>query len=99
MKLTTKEVLDRLTIEYDELADQIRSLERFLICEDFQKVTDKQKDLLKRQRASMEEYKEIIIMRLVDLRNQEKQEKAMTCCAPAEEDDEQSEGLDGTPAD
>ena len=99
MKQTTKEVITKLTIEYNDLAGRIGSLERFMICEDFQKVTDKQKTLLARQRDAMEEYKEILVSRLIELRNQEDREKiqdglkkAMTR-APAEEEDELSEGF------
>jgi hypothetical protein len=85
MKQTTTEVITRLTIEYNDLAGRIGSLERFLICEDFQKVSSSQRVLLAQQRTAMEQYKEILLKRLVDLRNQENQEKAMTCCTPAEE--------------
>lgn len=99
MKQTTTEVINKLSIEYNELAGRIGSLERFMICEDFQKVTDKQKTLLARQRDAMEEYKEILVSRLIELRNQEDREKiqdglkkAMTR-ASAEEDDELSEGF------
>ena len=78
MKQTTNEVIDKLTIEYNELAGRIGSLERFLICEDFQKVSSSQRVLLAQQRTAMEQYKEILLKRLVDLRNQEKREKEMT---------------------
>ena len=96
MKQTTTEVITRLTIEYNDLAGRIGSLERFLICEDFQKVSSSQRVLLAQQRTAMEQYKEILLKRLVDLRNQENQEKAMTC-APAEETRPEAES--GTPAD
>ena len=97
MKQTTKEILYRLTIEYDELADRIRSLERFLISEGFQQEMSSQRVLLAQQRTAMEEYKEILLKRLVDLRHQEKREKEMTC-APAE-DVTRPEDENGTPAD
>ena len=97
MKLTTKEVLDRLTIEYDELADRIRSLERFLISKDYQEVTGRQKILLAEQHDFMDHYKETLMKRLVDLRKQEKEEKEMTC-APAEKET-RPEAESGTPAD
>ena len=96
MKQTTTEVINRLTIEYNELAGRIGSLERFLICEDSQKVSISQRVLLAQQRTAMEEYKEILLKRLVDLRYQEKREKAMIC-APAEEATPEAES--GTPAD
>ena len=97
MKQTTTEVITRLTIEYNDLAGRIGSLERFLICEDFQKVSSSQRVLLAQQRTAMEQYKEILLKRLVDLRNQEKQEKEMTC-DPAEEA-VRPEAESGTPAD
>lgn len=77
MKQTTQEVITKLTIEYNDLAGRIGSLERFLICEDFQKTASSQKVLLVQQRTVMEQYKEILLKRLVDLRNQEKREKEM----------------------
>lgn len=104
MKQTTTEVITKLTIEYNDLAGRIGSLERFLICEDFPKTSSSQRVLLAQQRTAMEQYKEILLKRLVDLR---KQEKAMAC-APAEEEPRapmckcvkvESEDLDGTPAD
>ena len=97
MKQTTTEVINRLTNEYSNLVGRIGALERFLICEDFQKVSSSQRVLLAQQRTAMEQYKEILLKRLVDLRNQEKQEKAMTC-APAEEA-ARPEAESGTPAD
>ncbi len=95
MKQTTTEVIQKLEIEYNDLAGRIGSLERFMICEDFQKATDQQQTLLNRQRAAMEEYKEILISRLINLRFQEKHEKEKTTCAPAEEEsnDELPEGF------
>ena len=96
MKQTTTEVITRLTIEYSNLAGRIGSLESFLICEDFQKVSSSQRVLLTQQRTAMEQYKEILLKRLVDLRNQEKREKAMTC-DPTEEARPEAES--GTPAD
>ena len=78
MKQTTTEVITKLTIEYNDLAGRIGSLERFLICEDFPKTSSSQRLLLAQQRTAMEQYKEILLKRLVDLRNQEKREKEMT---------------------
>lgn len=95
MKQTTTEVIQKLEIEYNELAGRIGSLERFLICEDYQKVTGIQKVLLEQQREAMKEYKEILLRRLVELRLQEKREKEMTTCAPAE-DVARPEAEDGT---
>ena len=97
MKQTTTEVITRLTIEYNDLAGRIGSLERFLISEDYQEVTQIQKSLLTEQHSEMEFYKRTLMKRLVDLRNQEKREKAMTC-APAE-DTTRPEDESGTPAD
>ena len=102
MKQTTTEVIAKLTIEYNDLAGRIGSLERFLICEDFSKTSSSQRVLLAQQRTTMEEYKEILLKRLVDLRNQEKREalekkelRAQMCkCAKIEPEDES-----GTPAD
>lgn len=96
MKQTTQEVITRLTIEYNDLAGRIGSLERFLISEDYQEVTQIQKSLLTEQHSEMEFYKRTLMKRLVDLRNQEKREKAMAC-APAEEATPEDES--GTPAD
>lgn len=95
MKQTITEVIQKLEIEYNELAGRIGSLERFMICKDYQKVTDFQRVLLDHQRKAMEEYKEILLKRLIDLRLQEKHEKEKTTCAPAEEksNDELPEGF------
>lgn len=84
MKQTTTEVIQKLEIEYNELAGRIGSLERFMICEDYPKVTDFQRVILIEQRKAMVEYKDILLKRLIDLRIQEKHEKEMTTCAPAE---------------
>ena len=97
MKQTTKEVIHRMEIEFNDLTGRICSLERFLISKDFQEVTTSQKLLLVQQHTTMEQYKEILLKRLVDLRNQEKQEKEMTC-DPAEEA-ARPEAESGTPAD
>lgn len=97
MKQTTQEVITKLTIEYNDLAGRIGSLERFLISEDYQEVTQIQKSLLTEQHSEMDIYKRTLMKRLVDLRNQEKREKAMTC-APAE-DETRPEAESGTPAD
>lgn len=78
MEHRTTEVINKLTIEYSDLAGQIGALERFLICKDFQKVSSSQRVLLAQQKTVMEQYKEILLKRLVDLRNQEKCEKEMT---------------------
>ena len=99
MKQTTKEVIDKLTIEYNELAGRIGSLERFLICEDFQKVSSSQRVLLAQQRTAMEQYKEILLKRLVDLRNQEKREKYMDMPRAPAEEAARPEAKSGTPAD
>lgn len=96
MKQTTTEVINKLIIEYTDLTGRIGSLECFLISEDYQKVTQTQRSLLTEQHSIMEMYKRTLMKRLVDLRNQEKQEKAMTC-APAEEATPEAEN--GTPAD
>ena len=97
MKQTTNQVITRMTSELNDLTCRINSLERFLITEDFTEVSAKQKVLLAQQHTVMEQYKEILLKRLVDLRNQEKREEAeetkrkATMCAPEE--------ADGTPAD
>lgn len=96
MKQTTTEVINKLTIEYNELAGRIGSLERFLISEDYQEVTQIQKSMLTEQHSEMEFYKRTLMKRLVDLRSQEKREKAMTC-DPTEEARPEAES--GTPAD
>lgn len=102
MKQTTQEVITKLTIEYNDLAGRIGSLERFLICEDFQKTAISQKVLLAQQRTAMEQYKEILLKRLVDLRNQEKlealeeKEPRVQMCKCVKVD---SEAENGTPTD
>jgi len=93
MKQTTTEVINKLTIEYNELAGRIGSLERFVISKDYQEVTQTQKQLLLDQHSIMEMYKKTLLKRLLNLRNQEYQANAK--CCPEEE----SEDLDGTPAD
>jgi hypothetical protein len=93
MKQTTDEVIHRMEIELNELTGRIGSLERFLISKDYQEVTIKQKVLLAQQHTTMEQYKEILLKRLVDLRRQEYQ--AVEKCCPEEE----SEAESGTPAD
>ena len=102
MKQTTQEVITKLTIEYNDLAGRIGARERFLICEDFQKVSSSQRVLLAQQRTAMEQYKEILLKRLVDFRNQETREALMekelraTMCKYARVE---PEAENGTPAD
>ncbi len=86
MKQTTQEVINRMEIEFNELAGRIGSLERFLISKDYPEVTSNQKALLAQQHTAMEQYKEILLKRLVDLRYQAKREELMTkeCSAPEE---------------
>ena len=91
MKQTTQEVINRMEIEFNELAGRIGSLERFLISKDYPEVTSNQKTLLAQQRTAMEQYKEILLKRLVDLRYQAKREELMTKECP--------EAKDGTSAD
>lgn len=95
MKQTTTEVINRLTNEYSDLTVRIGALERFLICEDFQKVSSSQSVLLAQQRTVMEQYKEILLKRLVDLRNQEKRESL----EEMERRATMQEAVCGTPAD
>lgn len=97
MKQTTTEVINKLIIEFTDLTGRVGSLERFLISEDFQKVTSNQRVMLAKQLECMRHYREILIDRLVDLRNQEKREKEMTC-DPTEEA-VRPEAESGTPAD
>ncbi len=101
MKQTTQEVITRLTIEYNDLAGRIGSLERFLICEDYQKVTSNQRVLLAQQRTAMEQYKEILLKRLVDLRCQEHQEEeaAKEYAAQHKNPKQAPEAESGTPTD
>ncbi len=107
MKQTTQEVINKLTIEYNELAGRIGSLERFLISPDYQEVTQIQKSLLTEQHSIMEFYKRTLLKRLLDLGVQEKREKEMPC-APQKEAARapmckcvkvESEAENGTPAD
>lgn len=101
MKQTTQEVITKLTIEYNDLAGRIGSLERFLICEDFPKTSSSQRLLLAQQRTVMEQYKEILLKRLVDLRNQEyqKEEAAKEYVAKHKIPMKAPEDESGTPAD
>ena len=80
-----------MEIEFNELAGRIGSLERFLISKDYPEVTSNQKALLAQQHTAMEQYKEILLKRLVDLRYQAKREELMTKECP--------EASDGTPTD
>lgn len=75
MKQTTQELITKLTIEYNDLAGRIGSLERFLISKDYQEISSQQKILLAQQHTAMEKYKEILLKRLVYLRCQEHQEE------------------------
>lgn len=114
MKQTTTEVINKLTIEYNELAGRIGSLERFMTSADFQQVGLNQHSLLLEQIDIMEMYKKTLLKRLLDLRSQEDREKIRTGlekvmpCAPAEEESRapmckcvkiESEDLNGTPTD
>lgn len=93
MKQPTNQVITRMTSEFNDLTCRLNSLERFLITEDFTEVSDNQKALLAQQHTAMEQYKEILLSRLVDLRNQEKREKEMTC-APAHAEKEKPVSTD-----
>lgn len=71
----TVEVINNLTDELANLSAKIGSLESFLVSKDYQEISGKQKILLAQQRTAMEQYKEILLKRLVDLRCQEHQEE------------------------
>ena len=98
MKQTTEEVIKRVTDELLELTDRLISLERFLVSKDYQKVSIRQKVLLVQQRTAMEQYKEILLKRLVDLRNQEEREKYMDMPRAPAEEAPRPEDESGTPA-
>ena len=97
----TVEVINNLTDELANLSAKIGSLESFLVSKDYQEISDKQKILLAQQRTAMEQYKEILLKRLVDLRCQEHQEEeaAKGYAAQHKIPKQAPEAESGTPAD
>lgn len=58
---------DRLKIEYDQLCDRIKKLERFLETDKFEELGLVQKSLLKIQLRAMCTYRQCLYERLLDL--------------------------------
>lgn len=94
----TPEVIEDLTYELNEVSSRLISLENFLISKGYQEEAASQKLLIAQQHTAMAHYKEILLKRLVDLRNQEKEEEEMSCGVPAKES-ARPEAESGTPAD
>lgn len=87
MKKSISEVIQGLQSELESLITKINALERFIISKDFQEITGKQKTFLAQQRVAMEQYKEILLKRLLDLRFQERLQHEQTCAPETEENE------------
>lgn len=66
-----KEVLDKLTIEKQELIEKKEKLDKYIKSEDFNKLGEVQKVLLNLQVNVLDNYTDILNYRIIDLYNKD----------------------------
>ena len=69
---TPKEVVDKIRREEIDLSAKLISLEYFMMTEDYQRISERQKLLLKDQHEAMDRYKRILIARAIQINFEEK---------------------------
>lgn len=72
MRQTTSQVIEKLNNEFDGLRTKITALETFMVCKDFLEIPGNQRLLLAEQGEAMNNYKDILMKRLLLLREQKK---------------------------
>ena len=89
MKKTYEELCASLEGEEIELNVKLEHLEHFMMSEDFQEISERQKELLTRQLEAMRMYKGALIARVMQARFEHSQKPGDTCAPePEEETDE-----------
>ena len=85
MKKTYEELCAALEGEEIELNVKLEHLEYFMMSEDFQEISERQKELLTRQLEAMRIYKGALIARVMQARYEHEQNKGKEC-EPTKED-------------
>ena len=67
-----REVVDKIRKEENDLSAKLLNLEYFMMTEDYQRISDRQKLLLKQQHEAMSTYKRILIARAIQINFEEK---------------------------
>lgn len=93
MKKTYEELCAALEGEEIELNVKLEHLEHFMMSEDFQKICERQKELLTRQLEAMRMYKGALIARVMQARFEHEQNKGKDC-EPEPEKEEPEEKAD-----
>ena len=70
-----REVVDKIRREENDLSAELNRLEYFMMTEDYQRISDRQKLLLKQQHEVMTAYKRILIARVIQINFEEKDKK------------------------
>lgn len=92
MKKTYEVLCGALQGEEIELNIKIEHLEQFMMSEDFQGISERQKELLTRQLEAMRMYKGALIARVMQARYEHEENKGMTCEPKPEETKEENIG-------
>lgn len=79
MKKTYEELCAALEGEEIELNVKLEHLEHFMMSEDFQEISERQKELLTRQLEAMRMYKGALISRVMQARYEHEQNKGKEC--------------------
>lgn len=93
MKKTYEELCAALEGEEIELNVKLEHLEHFMMSEDFQGISERQKGLLTRQLEAMRMYKGALIARVMQARFEHEQNKGRDC-EPEPEEEEPAEKAD-----
>ena len=67
-----RELVIKINQEEKELNEKLTRLEYFMMTEDYQRISDRQKLLLKQQHEAMSTYKRILIARAIQINFEEK---------------------------
>lgn len=90
MKKTYEELCAALEGEEIELNVKLEHLEHFMMSEDFQEISERQKELLTRQLEAMRMYKGALIARVMQARFEHSQKPGDTCAPEKEETQEEA---------
>ena len=86
MKKTYEVLCEAIEEEEADLNIKICDLEHFMMSEDFQEISERQKELLTRQLEAMRMYKGALIARVMQARFEHSQKPGDTCAPEPEEE-------------
>lgn len=96
MKKTYEELCGALEGEEIELNIKLEHLEHFMMSEDFQEISERQKELLTRQLEAMRMYKGALIARVMQARFEHNQKPGDTCAPEPKEEETDKDNLCST---